>query len=277
MQQTIENIHLASISILEKVGFKVNRPEIVDTLKRNGVRMDGSTAFFSQRQIEKHLADAPKQFTLYGRNPDYDMDIGGEESYFAPGYGCTFVIDTDGNRRAADFSDYVRFAKLVHQSELFQINGGILVQPGDIASAHSIPRMMHSVMTLSDKCILGISSVESEVRRIMEMAAIVFGENVLLRQPRVLTLVNTTSPLELGNIASDTILQCAKHRQPVIISPGPMSGATGPVTPAGNLALGNAEALGCHRDCTDAAAGLARIVRVDAHNDEYGHGSGLHR
>ncbi|MBF0528946.1 MAG: trimethylamine methyltransferase family protein, partial [Deltaproteobacteria bacterium] len=84
-----------------------------------------------------------------------------------------------------------------------------------------------------------------EVRRIIDLVAIVFGgrEN-LQKKPVLLTLINTLSPLRLDPGASAALRLCAADRQPVIISPGPMAGATGPVTLAGTLALGNAEILG---------------------------------
>ena len=43
--------------------------------------------------------------------------------------------------------------------------------------------------------------------------------------------------------AVEKLLFCADHHIPVTYTPGMMSGATGPVTLAGALALGNAEAL----------------------------------
>lgn len=254
MNSDLASIHNASLKILETTGFRVSRIEIIEALKKHGVRMEEDVAFFTEKQLMQQLACAPKRFSVFARNPQYNMDIGGGETHFAPGYGCTFVIDAQGRRRSAVYSDYIRFAQLTHQSHHFNINGGILVQPSDTSAEHSIPLMIYAAMVYSDKCLMGISSTGESVRQIMKLCSLLFGgEKAFCERPRVLTLVNTTSPLALGSIGSDTLLECARYHQPVILSPGPMSGATGPVTASGNLALGNAENL--------AAIAVAQILQ----------------
>ena len=39
------------------------------------------------------LGRAPRQFTLYARNPAHNMTMGGNKSYFAPAYGSTYIAD----------------------------------------------------------------------------------------------------------------------------------------------------------------------------------------
>jgi trimethylamine--corrinoid protein Co-methyltransferase len=244
LNEIVSKIHDASLRILRECGFKVSNGLIISALKENGIRIQGDTAFFEQEQLMNLVKRAPGQFTLYARNPTYNMNIGGDKTYFAPGYGCTSVTGADGSMRSGTYSDYISFARLVHKSEHFKINGGILVQPCDISSDKASMAMIYADIIVSDKCILGIPGTTADVSRIMDMCSIVFGgyEKFCLR-PHILTLINTVSPLQLGNIAEDTIIACARYKQPLIISPGPMSGATGPVTAAGNIALGNAETL----------------------------------
>ncbi len=244
MEYELKRIHEASIRILWETGFNVHRQEIVKVLRKNGVKVEGSIAFFTEDQIMSSIAQAPKSFTLYARNPKHNMLINRENIWFAAGYGCTSIIDRDGSRRSADYADYIKFAKLVHQSDTFSINGGILVQPSDLQPEIGMPMMMLAAMIHSDKCLMGIPGLEKKVDLCMNMAAVLYGGDEAFREkPHLLTLINTASPLHLGNIGADTLVACARYRQPVIIAPGPMAGATGPVTIAGNLAVGNAEAL----------------------------------
>ena len=51
--------------------------------------------------------------------------------------------------------------------------------------------------------------------------------------PRSMTMISTLSPLQMDRMALDSIMLCAEHGQAMMISPGPMAGATGPVTLAG--------------------------------------------
>jgi len=244
LDEVISKIHDVSLRILRECGFKVSNDYIINALKENGIRIQGDTAFFEQEQLMNLIKRAPSQFTLYARNPVHNMNIGGDKTYFAPGYGCTAVTGDDGSTRSGTYSDYISFAKLVHKSGHFKINGGILVQPCDISSDKAPIAMIYADIITSDKCILGIPGTIEDVSKIMDMCSIVFGgHEKFCSRPHILTLINTVSPLQLGNVAEDTIIVCARYKQPLIISPGPMAGATGPITPAGNIALGNAETL----------------------------------
>jgi len=244
LQKKTEQIHNASMQILERVGIKIHHREILDLLIKNNIKVTGETVFFSRDQVMARVAEAPQKFTLHARNSEYDMNIGGDNTEYGAGYGCPAIIGPDGKRRNARFDDYLNFLKLVHQCEHFKLNGGILVQPEELRPDHVHAVMTYAALRYSDKALLGMSGRAKDVQKIMDLAGIVFGGmEQLIKKPRVLTLVNTLSPLQIDAAALDTIKVCTCYRQPVIISPGPMAGATGPVTLAGNIALGNAEAL----------------------------------
>jgi trimethylamine--corrinoid protein Co-methyltransferase len=101
--------------------------------------------------------------------------------------------------------------------------------------------MLYATLLYSDKCLMGIPGNSESVQTLMDMTALVFGGAAALSEkPRIITLINTTSPLQLDRTALSTMLVCARHRQPLIISPGPIAGATGPISLAGNIVLGNA-------------------------------------
>ena len=106
------------------------------------VRVEDDLAFLTKKEIESWISKAPSSFTLHARNPEYNTLIGGDRINFISGYGCPAVYELDGSSRAAGLSDYIRFAKLIHQCSHFSINGGILAQPSDVPVALS-----HMVMT----------------------------------------------------------------------------------------------------------------------------------
>ena len=242
------------MEILQRGGVRFSDPLALEILKKNGVTLSGNTAFFTEDKVMSFVERAPARFTLFARNPAHDMTLGEGTSYYAPGYGCPAVIDDDGTKRNARFEDYVRFVKLVQKSDHFKINGGILVQPSDLLAPFATPLMIWATVNLSDKVIIGVPGTAREVEQIMAMGAILFnGQESFMAKPRILTLVNTLSPLQIDSNTINTIKIVAENRQALIISPGPMAGATGPVTLAGNIALGNAEAL--------AAIAFAQMVR----------------
>jgi len=253
MGDILKKIHNASVRILKEIGIRLHNQEVIDLLKQNGIRVDGQTVLFEEKQLMHWINKAPGRFTLYARNSDHDMFIGGDSTHYAAGYGTPTIVAPDGSRRPATLEDYITFLKLVDQSEYFKINGGILVQPCDLSSVQSSPVMMYATLTHSDKCILGMPGTAGEVEHIMNMGAIICGgKEEFTRRPHIATMISTLSPLQIDHNALQTMLVCARHKQPLIISPAPAAGTTGPIVMTGNISLANAEAL--------AAIAIAQII-----------------
>lgn len=244
MEKDLIAIHEASMKILEEVGVKIYHPEVLNLIKGNGVKVVGQTVFFTREQIMEWIKKAPEVFTVYARNPKYNVKIGGEQIEYAAGYGAPALIDKKGNKRPAVFSDYINFLKLVHQCDYFKINGGILVQPSDLCAKESFPVMLYASLIYSDKCLIGGSGGAEETQDIMDMLSIVFGDQkALIDKPRILTIINSTSPLCFDRTTLDTMLIYSRYGQPMIVTAAVMAGSTGPVTIAGAIALSNAEIL----------------------------------
>jgi trimethylamine--corrinoid protein Co-methyltransferase len=244
MQEKLARIHQTSMAILEKVGIKLHHSAICSIIQKNGIKVKDRIAYFTEEQVMAWVAKAPGKFTIHARNPQHDALIGGGQPQYAGGYGSSAIIDAGGNRRDATLKDYIRFIKLVQQCDGFRLNGGILVQPTEIPAAQTHAAMAYATMLYSDKCILGQPGPAEAVETIMAMAAMAFGgRKALIQKPRVIALVNTLSPMQIDRIALDTMKVHAENGQPLIISAGVMSGTTAPITPAGALAMGNAEVL----------------------------------
>ncbi|MGD8647092.1 MAG: trimethylamine methyltransferase family protein, partial [Desulfobacterales bacterium] len=92
MQIELEQIHEASLKILRKTGVLLDHPEIVEIVKKHGIRVSEQVAYFTGPQIMGWIQKAPGNFTLFGRNPEYDVCIGGDSTVFAAGYGATFIV-----------------------------------------------------------------------------------------------------------------------------------------------------------------------------------------
>jgi trimethylamine--corrinoid protein Co-methyltransferase len=190
------------------------------------------------------LATTPSTFTLMGRNAHHTISIGNNSRCIAPAYGAPEVVTADHHRRPACFNDYIRIAKLVQATDLLHLNGGILVQPGELETDLTGLVMAYTALFLGDKPLLGIQGTEPQVQRIMDLGCIVFGgKEEFKRCPRFLFLVNTFSPLQIDTNALATLRICAEYNQAAIITPGMMFGSTSPITPAGSMVQANAEFL----------------------------------
>jgi trimethylamine--corrinoid protein Co-methyltransferase len=213
------------------------------------------------------VGKAPQEFTIYARNPKYNAVIGGDHVECAPGYGCAQIIRADGSRRDAVLADYIAFAKLTHQCEYFNMNAGILAQPVDVPPYKSHLIMLYAAVIHSDKCLLGIPGAGETMQEIMDMMGVLFGgKEAFIQKPRILTLINTISPLQIDELGLQSMLIAARHRQPMIISPCPAAGTTGPISLAGNLAMATAEALAAIAVAQMITEGVPVLFGVSAGN-----------
>ena len=243
MHTRINSIHRASMEILEKTGVRFHHPEVIEMVQAHGFHVEGDKAFFSEDRLMKLVGKAPDNFTLHASNQRHDAFIGGENMELAAGYGAPAVVDPDGGARPATFQDYAGFARLVQASDTFNLNGGTLVQPGDLLPGQAMPLMVYATLHHSDKGLIAPNGSPDETRILFRMLDLFFGADDMARRPRVITIANTLSPLQFDRHVLVTILEYCQRRQPVIVTPAVMAGATGPVTVAGSLALANAEAL----------------------------------
>ncbi|SDP83520.1 trimethylamine methyltransferase family protein [Desulforhopalus singaporensis] len=245
MIENLYKIHNASMRILETAGMRFQHPKIIELLREKGIRVDGETAYFKENQLMGWVEKAPKSFTVHARNSENNFVLGGDNMVLGPAYGAPYMIDRDGRIRKGTLDDYIRFLKLVHCSDYFQTNGGILIQPSDLDNCrHNLELMIYNTLLHSDKALIGIEGSETQMSSMFDMLAFVFdGREKLAEKPRIMTIVNTLSPLQMDRNALDTLIAYASHGQPVFVTPAPMEGFTAPITIAGMMALSNAEAL----------------------------------
>jgi trimethylamine--corrinoid protein Co-methyltransferase len=272
MREKAEAIHRSSLKILETTGIRLHHPQAIELCKENGFKVEGNRVFFDSRQLMNLVSESPSSFTLYARNPEFDMKFGAGKVHFAPGYGAPSVVEATGKVRTALFDDYKCFLRLMHASHYFDINGGILVQPTDLSPEDAMPMMVCATLTGSDKCLLAPNGDKRGTDIMFELLQALFGTEDLLQKPRVITLVSTLTPLQIDDAALNTLLTYAKFNQPIMVTPTVMAGTTGPVTLAGTMALANAEALagialvqmakpgcpvvyGCQNTCADMKTG----------------------
>ena len=242
--EKIQFIHEKSLELLKTVGVKIRHQGIVKRLKEYGFEVKGELVRFDGKLLMELISKAPGGFVMKARNDKYDLHLNSTQVNYSPGYGCSSITEIDGTVRDSTIEDYKTFLKLIHVSDVFKINGGIVCQPQDLAPDKSWAGMAYMTILHSDKILFGQPGEEAQVRRIMELAFIAAGgEAELKAAPRVMTMMSTLSPLTIDQATVDTCLVCGEYGQPIMVSPGPMAGATGPINPQANVVMGNAEIL----------------------------------
>jgi trimethylamine--corrinoid protein Co-methyltransferase len=237
-------VHAKSLELLREVGVRIRHQGALDRLRAHGFKVDGDLVRFESAPLMELVALAPKGFVMAAPDPVFDLPINGTEVNYSPGYGCASITEIDGTVRDSTIEDYKTFLKLIEASDLFKINGGIVCQPQDLPAPLSWAGMTYMTIVHSNKVIFGQPGEESQVRRVMDLAAMAAGSvEALKARPRVMTMMSTLSPLTIDKSTVETCIVCGELRQPIMVSPGPMAGATGPINLQANIVMGNAEIL----------------------------------
>jgi len=243
-RKEVEEIHAATLQVLETVGVDFSYPPALAILAKAGCRVDGERVYFPPKLVETQAAKAPSEFTLYARNPEKNVVIGGDNIAFIPCYGPPFVTDLDQGRRESVLEDYVNFVKLGHASRSMDITGGMMAEPNDIPHERRNAEMMYASMRYSDKPFMGGAIGEKAARETIEMAGLVFGEKAALAErPPFISILCSRTPLGYDDRMLGAIMTYAAAGMPQLISSLSIAGATSPVTLEGTLVIQNAEVL----------------------------------
>lgn len=241
----LEQIHRASLTVLEKNGVEFHSKEARDVLIKGGAKVEGEKVFFPPELVMEQVAKAPAEFTLHARNPENSVVVGGDNTVHAPGYGAPYVMDyVQAERRNANYKDYIAFTRLCGNSENIDVVGGVVVEPNDIDDHLRHAKMLQAAVKHTDKCLMGSAMGAKKAQESLEMAGIIFGGVDRVREnPALISLINTNSPLQFDPRMLDALMVYARNNQPVLISALAMTGTTSAVTLAGSLVQQCAEVL----------------------------------
>ena len=168
-QEIVELIHRNSLRLLKEIGIKFLSDSSLDLLKKNGIRVEGNRAYFTEEQVMDALNRSVRKFTVYARNPKYNVKMNTVDLYMTPGYGSPSVCECDGTIRPSTFDDFLKLATIVQASDEFQINGGILAQPCDLDAEISAEAMVYATICRSDKALFSVCGGKKQAENIMEM------------------------------------------------------------------------------------------------------------
>ena len=243
-QSELTRIHDATLAVFKETGVRFQDEEAVEIFKRHGVKTDQDVVFIDSKTLESALESAPSQFTLEGREPSKSVTIGGDHMALAPGYGSCHILSASGEMRDPTCEDYDNFCKLVHTSDILNMNGCLMVDPRDIDPLTSHRYMIRSNILLCDKPFFGSSVSREAARDSFHMAGMAWGGSDQLKDKAVMiAIINSLSPLQYSSEMAGAIIEYAKNGQANMLGGMVMAGATGPVQLPGTVVLQNAEFL----------------------------------
>ena len=237
----LQRVHEAGLWLLKNVGCAVLDPEARRLLAAHGAQVDGDSVHFSEELVERAVETAPSGFTVAGRRPELDLCLGLDApSVLGGASGPPFVLDGDVQRHST-LADLRTSIALAHLSPNISVHG-YSVEPTDVPEERRARVSAHALVIGSDKAFRHTVSTPAELKVATDVAEIVHGARWHER-PRLLTIINTTSPLQFSAEAAHVLMRLASLGQPICASVCAMGGTTAPLTLAGLLALQHAELL----------------------------------
>ena len=242
----IEQIHSASLTILENVGVFVYEDSFLRFLIDSGMNVD-----FDKRNVKlppslvkECIKKTPKRMILHAQDPKFDVELDDERIYAHAVGGAVRVVDLDsGEARPSTRKDVVDLTRII--DGLPNIHTcTMIVLPCDV------PEQVQDIYCFADQLRNTRKNVDATPMSyegfpyIVELAeTVVGGKQELEKRPIITCSFSPTSPLKFSGDVIRIMVQGSKIGLPMAVLPCPMAGATSPVTLAGSLVQQNAEIL----------------------------------
>jgi trimethylamine--corrinoid protein Co-methyltransferase len=240
----IEQIHLATLEVLERTGVQITHPRALELLDGAGARVDGNRVRLPAWIVEEAIRQAPSRVVLGQRNGDRTVLLESDKSWFGPTVDCVDYLDPFTNERRRFTSDDCRLTATVADAlpnYTWVMTIGMAADSPPEIGDRVIARQ---VLTYCRKPMVFCSKDLASVRDIYDMAVLIAGgEDRFRRAPTIAPLTDPISPLLQYDPTIDKLLFCAEKGIPVVHLAAPQAGSTAPATFAGTVVQGTAESL----------------------------------
>jgi trimethylamine--corrinoid protein Co-methyltransferase len=244
-EEQINHFHKSTLELLGTVGVKILHPEALDMLARVGCKVkDDHVVLIPVRIIEDAIRSAPSRIVIYNRMGLEAMDLQGRNIHFGLGTDLAKHYDLKtGELRESRLEDVGTAARVADVCENIDFIASYAIpfdSPPNLMYIDSFKKELEN----SAKPVFFTAAVREDLSVIHQMAAAVAGgEEALKEKPALIHYSEPMSPLVHTESGVGKLFYCADNRIPVLYIPGMMSGASAPVTLAGAIVMGNAEAL----------------------------------
>ncbi|MYB33842.1 MAG: trimethylamine methyltransferase, partial [Gammaproteobacteria bacterium] len=239
----VEQIDNASMDILENIGVIFRDPVALQDWKRVGAKIRDNRVYLDRGLVRELITTIPEQFTYHARNPANNVKLGGTNTMFVPMAGAPYLRDLDDVRRNPGIADLNMFHKLSHMLPALHSTSHHIVEPCDLPVSHRHLHITYSSMKHSDKTFMGMSTSPRNAEDVVEMCAILFGDDYIDTHPVTTGNCNGNSPLVWDEVMLGAMRAFCRRNQPVLCSPFVLGGANTPASVTASVAQLNAEAL----------------------------------
>lgn len=238
----LDDVHAATLAVLEKTGVLVETDEALDIFSDGGCDVDRErhVVRMPPEVVEEAIAACAEPSAGPGRGT---ADIARRTEYANFDEGVLYVDPWTGERRKPGKRDVAHCARLV--DALPNIDSyAAAVRPRDVPAATAAVHGCEAALLETGKSVGSEATSAWEVRVCAELGACVAGGMDELRAKQTVAFgICPVSPLQLPREAAEVIIECARLGLSDTILSMAMAGGSSPVTLAGTLVVHNAEVL----------------------------------
>ena len=239
----IIKIDAASMDILENVGVHFRDEIALADWKGAGAKVVDEVVYLDRNLVRELITTIPETFTYHARNAANSLPFGKDHGIFIPMTGAPYLRDLEDVRRNPTLEDLANFHKLSHMLPVIHSSAHHIVEPYDHPISQRHLRITYSSMKYSDKTFMGMTTSPKNAEDVIQMCAILFGDDYIDTHPVVTGNCNGNSPLVWDETMLGALRAFCKRNQPILCSPFVLGGANTPASVPATVAQLNAEAL----------------------------------
>lgn len=245
--QAVQEIHAASLEILEQVGIRVQNDKARSIYAKHNCQVDGSSHIvkFPHQVVAEYQRAFTPTFTFKGRNPDYDRTIPADRPVIVTASSAPNILDpVTGKERRATSHDMANIAFLINELSGYDVFSISTLADDAPGGQFSLSRFYPALKNCT-KPVRGNTPNMKDLLDVLELGSIVAGGKEAYADRPVIThhCCPVISPLTMDVDSTESLIYLVENNLPVYGTIVPNAGLTSPMSLVGSLALGNAEFL----------------------------------
>lgn len=246
-REELDEIHFATLEVLEHTGLLIDNDEALEMFHGAGARVDKQKRIVKMPPyiVEDAIRSAPSKLFLAGRNSKNDFIMEGNRVGFTNFGEGVFIIDpyTGEHRETTkqDVADSAKICDYLSDIDVYERAVGASDVPMETVQLHNAEAWLSNT---SKHGFMGPGNAYL-MQKITQMAAVIAGGMDKLKERQIISFITCpVSPLQLVPETCEIIMEGARSGMAVNILSMAMAGGSSPVTLAGTLVDHNAEVLG---------------------------------
>ncbi len=230
----IAKVHERTLSMLSTMGVRVDTAKGRKLLKKAGaeVNPNSNVVRFPRELVEESLKLVPRNFSLGGRRPDWEIPMNANRCSLVADGGASFAIDeVTGERREANFQDWLKATSMIDALDQVGVYWSMVDSGYFQKTIGGYAGYISEAFRNFSKHVQDCTHTIQESRWLLEVLDVVFdGSENLRKQNPFSYLVTPISPMVLEAEHTDAYLEIAGRGIPLAIMPMPMMGGTSPAS-----------------------------------------------